>query len=139
MNAQLIQIQGLTFAAKGDSNHWVILDGPEKFGGSDGAARSMELVLFGFAGCAGADVASILEKMRTKLDTFEIHVQAERAEEHPKVFTRIHLSFLFRGKELESKQIERAIELTRTKYCPVWAILKETVEITYSYDIQVSE
>ena len=138
MKAHLMQVKGVTFVAKGESNHWVMIDGPEKFGGSAAASRPMEFILFGFAGCAGSDIASILEKMRTQLDKFEINVEAERAEEHPKVFTKIHLSFLFTGKNIKEKDVERAIELTHTKYCPVWAMLKDSVEITHSYEIQES-
>lgn len=138
MKAHLTQLKGITFAAKGTSNHWVMIDGPEEFGGSMGAPRPMELILFGFAGCAGSDIASILAKMRATVEQFEINVDAERAEHHPKVFTKIHLSFLFKGRNLKPKDMERAIELTRTTYCPAWAMLKDVVEITYSYDVQDS-
>ena len=139
MKAYITQVKGITFVAKGESNHWIMIDGPEEFGGSMAASRPMEFILFGFAGCTGSDIASILEKMRTKLEKFEIDVEAERAEEHPKVFTKIHLSFRFTGKGIKAKDVERAIELTRTRYCPVWAMLKNSVEITHSYKIQESE
>jgi putative redox protein len=135
MNANLIRLQGLTFAAKGDSGHWVMLDGPEELGGADAAARPKELILFGFAGCTGMDVASILTKRRRTLDRFEIQVEADVADTHPKVFTHIHLTFLFKGKDLTPKEVERAIELSRTKYCGVWAMLKQAVDITYAYKI----
>jgi putative redox protein len=138
MKAQLIQLQGITFSAKGESNHWIMTDGSEEFGGSNAASRPKELILFGFAGCTGADVASILAKRRVHLDRFEINVDAEVAEEHPKVFTKIHLSFLFKGKNIKAQDVERAIELSRTKYCPVWAMLRQAVDITYSYEVQES-
>lgn len=98
MKAHVMQLQGITFAAKGDSNHWVMIDGPEDFGGSSAGARPMELILFGFAGCTGSDVASILQKKRATLDKFEINVAAERAQDYPKVFTKIHLDFIFTGR-----------------------------------------
>ena len=139
MKASVIQVKGITFVAKGESNHWVMIDGSEQFGGSEAASRPMEFILFGFAGCAGADIASILKKMRTNVEKFEITVEAERAEDHPKVFTKIHLNFLFTGKDIKEQNVERAIEKTRTKYCPVWAMLKKAVEITHSYAIQASE
>jgi putative redox protein len=139
MKAEIIQARGLTFAAKGESNHWVMIDGPEEFGGSSAASRPMEFILFGFAGCSGSDIASILQKKRVQVEKFTIVVKAERAEEHPKVFTKIHLTFQFTGKNIKAKDVERSIELTRTKYCPVWAMLQESIEITHSYDIQESE
>jgi putative redox protein len=130
------QVKGITFAMKGGSNHWVMIDGPEEFGGAEAASRPMEFILFGFAGCAGSDIASILQKMRSPVERFEINIDAENATEHPKVFTSIHLTFLFAGRDVKAKDVERAIEMTRTKYCPVWAMLKESVEITYEYHVE---
>lgn len=139
MNVQVTQLKGITFAAKGESNHWVMIDGPEEFGGSSAGSRPMEFILFGFAGCSGSDIASILQKKRAKLDNFAINVKAERAQDYPKVFTKIHLDFVFTGRGLKEKDVERAIELARVKYCPAWAMLKEVVEITYAYQIHESE
>lgn len=135
MNAYARQISGITFTAKGDSNHWVMMDGAEEFGGANAASRPMEMILFGFAGCSGSDIASILQKMRAPVEMFEIFIEAERAEEHPKVFKKIHLKFVFHGDGIKLKDVERAIELARVKYCPVWAMLGKAVEITSSYDI----
>ena len=139
MNAYARQINGMTFTAKGDSNHWVMMDGAEEFGGSNAASRPMEMILFGFAGCAGSDIASILQKMRAPAQAFEIFIEAERAEEHPKIFKKIRLKFVFHGDGLKTKDVERAIELARVKYCPVWAMLGKTVEITDSYEILSAE
>lgn len=136
MNANVVRVQGMTFVAKGDSNHWVPMDGAEQFGGFNAASRPKEMILFGFAGCTGMDVVSIIEKRRLQIDRFEIKIAAEVAEEHPKVFTKLHLTFLFEGPDLTPKEVERAIELSRTKYCGVWAMLQKAVEITYSYEIQ---
>lgn len=113
-----------------------MLDGPAKYGGAEAATRPKELILFGFAGCTGMDVVSILTKRRRTLDRFEIRVEADVADIHPKVFTRIHLTFLVKGNGLTPKEVERAIELSRTKYCGVWAMLKQAVEITYAYHIE---
>ncbi len=139
MKATVTQLQGLTFAAKGESGHWVMLDGPEALGGAGAASRPMEFFLFGLAGCAGADLASMLAKQRVQVEAFDIEVEAERAETHPKVFTKIHVTFLLRGHNLSPKRIERLIDLTRTKYCPAWAMLQQAVEITSSYEIHDSE
>ena len=104
-------VEGLTFLGRAKSKHWVAMDGPKTFGGSEAASRPMELFLVSLAGCTGADVASLLKKMRVKYDKFEIHVDSERAEEHPKVYTRIDMLYKFWGNDLESRKdkIEKAM------------------------------
>lgn len=132
------QIKGLAFAGLTDSGHWVAMDGPVDLGGSDAGTRPKELLLVALGGCTGADVVSILQKKRVKLAGFEIKLKAEVAEEHPQVFTKIHLEYLFYGENLAPKDLERAIELSQTKYCSVTAMLKKAVEITYSYKVLAS-
>jgi putative redox protein len=134
--ANIKQLKGLTFSAKADSNHWVMLDGPEKFGGSNAATRPKELLLMSLGGCTGADVASILQKKRVPLEGFEINLDAESSEEHPKVYTKIHIEYIFYGDNIKEKDVERAIELSQTKYCGVTAMLEKSVEITNSYQIK---
>jgi putative redox protein len=133
------QVKGIAFAAKGNSNHWVIMDGPEAFGGSDGGARPKELFLFALGGCTGSDVVSILKKKRVPLEDFEVHLTGVECEEHPRVFTDIHIEFVFYGDGINPSDVERAIELSTTKYCSVSAMLKETVKITHSYRIETRE
>lgn len=133
--AYIKQIKGITFAGKTDSNHWVTMDGPENFGGNNAGIRPKELILLSLAGCTGSDVISILSKKKTPLDDFEINIKAEVAEEHPQVFTKIDLEYVFYGKKLNVKDIERAIELSQTKYCSVTAMLQKAVEMSHSYRI----
>lgn len=130
------QLHGITLAAKSDSNHWVIMDGPAEFGGSDAGSRPKELLLAALGGCTGSDVISILAKRRAKLDGFEIHITGTERDEHPKIFTDIHIKYVFFGKGLDPADIEKAIELSTTKYCSVSAMLKGTVNITHSYHIE---
>lgn len=130
------QIQGISMVGKADSNHWISIDGPESFGGSNAGTRPKELILIGLAGCTASDVISILEKKRVKLDEFEIQISAESAETHPKVFTKIHLEFLITGKDIKETDVQRAIELSQTTYCSVTAMLQKSVEITHSYIIK---
>jgi len=85
MQAKAINIKGVTFVGKGQSNHWVTMDGPEEFNGNNAATRPKELILVGLAGCSGSDIASILSKMKENVVRFEIDVDAETADEHPKV------------------------------------------------------
>ncbi len=129
------QLQGITFAGKTSSNHWITMDGPEGFGGSDAGIRPKELLLLSLAGCTGSDVASILQKKRVKVDGFEMNLNAEMSEEHPKVYTKIDLEYVFYGKDIKEKDVERAIDLSQTKYCGVTAMLEKSVEITHSFKI----
>jgi putative redox protein len=101
----------------------------------EGGPRPMELLLIGLAGCTSMDVISVLQKKRQPITGLETKVTAERAEEHPKVYTAIHLEFLVKGKGVKPEAVERAIELSETKYCPAIAMLRQTVKIATSYRI----
>ncbi len=135
-------IEGVTLMGRAKSNHWVVMDGPETFGGAEAATRPMELFLVSLAGCTGADVASLLIKMRVKFDKFEIYVDSERAQEHPKVYTRIDLHYKFWGKGLENvkDKIEKAINLSQDKYCSISAMVKAAgITLNHSYEMTEGE
>lgn len=129
-------IQGVTFMGKTDSNHWVVMDGPEEFGGSNAGTRPKELLLLALGGCTGSDVAVILKKKKIALDDFEMNISAEIQETHPQVYTKIHLEYVFYGKNIPVDAVERAIELSQKTYCSVTAMLQKAVEITHSYIIE---
>jgi putative redox protein len=133
------QLQGITFVGKTDSNHWITMDGPENFYGSNAGIRPKELILLGLAGCTGSDVVAILQKKKVDLKGFEINITAEQQEEHPQVYTKIHLEFTFYGKNISEKDVERAIDLSQTKYCSVTVMLQKAVEITHSFKIVESD
>lgn len=133
------QVRGLTFTARAGSNHWVSMDGPEELGGSRAASSPKELLLMALGGCTGSDVASILQKKRAPLRGMEILLTATVAEEHPQVFTDIHLEYVFYGDGLKIADIERAIELSSTKYCSVTAMLRPSVTLTHSYRIEPAD
>ena len=128
-------IQGVTFMGKADSNHWVTMDGPEDFGGSNAGTRPKELLLIALGGCTGSDVTVILNKKKIKLDNFEMNISAEVQEKHPQVYTKIHLEYIFYGKDIPKEAVERAIELSQKTYCSVTAMLQKSIEITHSYRI----
>jgi len=132
----LKQIKGLTFVAKGESNHWITMDGPEQVGGNNAGARPKELLLMSLAGCTGSDVVSILKKKRVNLTDFEINITAQQTEEHPKVFTELDLEYVFYGKDIKTKDVERAIELSTGTYCGVSAMLKKAMKINHTYRIE---
>ena len=129
-------MQGMTFAGKADSGHWVMMDGPAQLGGSDAGARPKELVLMALGGCTGSDVAAILQKKRIPFEDLELHLTANVAEEHPQVYTSIHIEYVVYGENINPADVERAIELSTTKYCSVSAMLRASVEITHSYQIK---
>jgi putative redox protein len=137
--AYLKQVKGITFAGKTDSNHWITMDGPEDFGGSNAGISPKEMLLLSLAGCTSSDVISILEKKRVKLVNFEINISAEMTEEHPKVFTKVDLEYVFYGDNIAEKDVERAIELSQTTYCGVSAMLKKAMEINHTYKIVKSK
>jgi len=135
MRATLKQVNGCSFIGKADSNHLVSIDTSKKAFGSDSAARPMELVLLALGSCSGCDIVSILKKKQVLFKGFEINIEAERSESHPKVFKKILIEYVFYGKDINSKQVEQAINLSLEKYCPVSAMLKPSVTITTSYKI----
>jgi putative redox protein len=96
----------------------------------------MELVLIGLCGCTAMDVISILQKKRQSFTGLQVKASAERAEEHPKIYTQIHLEYVVKGKGVEPQAVERAIELSETKYCSVAGMLNKATRITTSYRIE---
>lgn len=130
VEVKIQQVSGGTFAARGTSNHWTMIDVMKSAGGQEAASGPMELVLFGLGGCTGVDVESILRKMKVPVEKFEIDIQAERAEEHPKVYTSIDMTYHFYGKDLPLGKLERAVKLSKDTYCSVSAMLSATVKIT---------
>lgn len=135
MKAEIIMVDGLSMVGRAESNHWVPMDGDEKYGGHEAGVKPMEMVLIALGACTGMDVISILRKMQVRLRKFKVEVEAERAKEHPKVFTKVHMKYVFGGENIPRDKVERAIELSQTKYCPVLAMLRKVAEITYEYEI----
>ena len=137
--AMLKQINGTTFAAKANTNHWVIIDNSEQDGGSAAGTSPKELVLCALAGCTASDVIPILKKKRVAVQNFEMRVSANEREEFPKIFTDIHLEYIFYGDGIKEKDVEHAIELSRTRYCSVSAMLSASAKITHSYRIEPAD
>ncbi len=137
--AKVVNIKGVTFNGLTESNHWVPMDGPKQFGGSDAAIRPKELLLLSLAGCTGSDVASIMTKMREPFTRLEVHVDAEMTETHPKVYSSIHLTFKVWGDGIKEANLQKAMQLSSEVYCGVTAMLKDSVKITDSYEINPAE
>jgi putative redox protein len=129
------QVRGITLAAKADSNHWVMMDGRDSSGGEGAASTPKELLLMALGGCTSMDVIPILKKMRVEFEAFEVHLTGNARDEHPQVFNDIHIEFVFHGDAIAEADVQRAIELSTTKYCSVSAMLSDSVSITHSYTI----
>jgi putative redox protein len=127
---------GMRFVYKSASGHGLVTDAAVASGGGGTAASPMELIILGLIGCTGVDVASILERMREPLLGLEVSATHERSETHPKIYTKIHLTYSLRGSDLDEKKVRRAIDLSENKYCSVSAMLGHTVEITHEYAIE---
>jgi putative redox protein len=136
MHITVQQAHDATFVARGDSNHWVVLDSIKKFGGAEAGTKPMEMVLMSLGGCTGMDVLSLLKKMRVDIDDFRIEISAERADEHPKVYTKIHIKYIFKGDDIGEDKVKKAVNLSQDKYCAVSAMLGKTAEITHDIKIK---
>jgi len=135
MNATVRWTREMQFTGTGADGTIITMDARPEHGGQGAGPSPMEAVLLALGGCTGMDVISVLDKMRARLDGLEIRITAERAEEHPRVFTRIGLEYVFTGTTLRPDQVARAVELSQTRYCSVSAMLRWGAELTYSWRI----
>ncbi|MFC1558792.1 OsmC family protein [candidate division KSB1 bacterium] len=135
MNAHIRYSGNMSFIGKSDSNHFVVMDTLKKVGGEESAVKPIELILIGLGGCTGVDVVSILSKMRAPLENLEISIDAEQSDNFPKIFTKIHIEYTFYGQGLKNEQVERAVNLSKEKYCSVSAMLSKSAEMSHSYKI----
>ncbi|MBI4292875.1 MAG: OsmC family protein [Betaproteobacteria bacterium] len=135
MECRVRWIDGMSFVAETESGHAFVMDGAPEGGGRNIGPRPMEAVLAGTGGCTAYDVVLILKKSRQQISGCELRLAAERAETDPKVFTRIHMHFVVRGKGLKPSTVENAINLSRDKYCSASIMLAKTAQITHDYEI----
>ena len=132
MLAQVTWVEDKRFVGRASSGHAIVVDGSaEKLGSSP-----MELLLIGMAGCTAYDVMSILEKKRQNVTGLEVSARAERAEEPPRVYTKIEVEYVLRGREIKPKAVEDAIHLSEEKYCSASIMLGKTAQISTSYRIE---
>ncbi len=139
MEAKVTWKGRLTFEAVSDSGFPVRLDTDEAVGGNNNGIRPMELMAMSLAGCTAMDVISILEKKRQQVTGFEVHVQADRASEHPKVFTHAVIEYHVTGHQVDEAAVVRAIELSATRYCPAQGMLARVMPIELRYKIYEDE
>lgn len=136
MKVRIKWVEGVSFLAETQSSHAILMDGAAEGGGRNLGPRPMETVLAGTGGCTAYDVVTILRKARQQVSDCVIEIEAERAAEDPKVFTRIHFHFVITGENLDPKHISRAITLSAEKYCSASIMLGKTAQITHDYEIR---
>jgi len=132
----LKQLKGSTFAAKSGSNHWVMMDTKKEVGGNESASTPKELLLMALAGCTSMDIIPILKKKKSPVIDYECNVKGIERDEHPRIYTEIHVEYVFYGDGIKPEDVERAIDLSITKYCAVSAILSASAKLTHSYRIE---
>jgi len=135
MKTRIKWVDGVSFVGETGSGHAVTIDGAPDVGGRNLGARPMELVLTGTAACTAFDVVWILKKARQPVADCVVEAEADRAPTEPKVFTRIHFNYLVAGRGLDPHQVERAVKLSKEKYCSATIMLAKTAEITYRVTI----
>ncbi|WP_062353619.1 OsmC family protein [Bacillus kwashiorkori] len=131
METTIKWIGKMAFASTTPSGHELKMDASEEVGGENSGPRPTEMLLNAVAGCTGIDIISILHKMRLEPTSFLMDVKGERAENHPKKFTKIHIHYALEG-ELPEDKVVRAIELSKNKYCSVSHSLDSTITVSYS-------
>jgi len=132
MKARAKWVEGMAFMGEAGSGHAVMMDGAPEYGGRNIGIRPLEMLLIGLAGCTGFDVVQILKKGRESVTGCDVEVEAERATEDPKVFTRIHIAYRVSGRGLSQAKAERAVTLSKEKYCSASIMLGATAEMTTS-------
>lgn len=125
----------MSFVGESESGHSVVMDGPPEAGGRNLGVRPMEMVLLGMGGCTAFDVVMILKKARQDIIDVQVELTAERAEDIPKVYTKIHAHYVVEGNNLDPKRVAKAVNLTAEKYCSVSIMLAATVDITHDFEI----
>ena len=135
MKARASWVEGMAFMGEAGSGHAVVMDGAPEYGGRNIGIRPMEMLLIGLAGCTGFDVVQILKKGRENVTGCEVEVEAQRATEDPKVFTKIHISYRIRGRGLSPAKAERAVALSKEKYCSASIMLGATAEMSASLEV----
>ena len=136
MKARIKWVEGVAFVGESGSGHAIVMDGAAEGGGRNLGPRPMETMLIGTGGCTAYDVVHILKKSRAPVTDCVLEIDSERADEDPKVFTKIHFHFIVTGKGLKPAQVERAVHLSAEKYCSASIMLAKTAAITHDFEVR---
>jgi putative redox protein len=129
----------MAFEAVAGSGHSVMLDASKEHGGQGSGFGPMEMLLVGLGGCTGMDVVALLRKMRQEVTAYRVEVNGDRRDEHPQVYTKVRVTHVVRGRDLDEKQVARAVELSATRYCPASAMLSAVADVKHTFRIEPEE
>jgi putative redox protein len=135
MKARIKWVEQVSFLGETESGHAVLMDGAPAAGGRNLGPRPMEMLLLGAGGCTSFDVIAILKKSRQAVSDCYVEIEAERAETDPKVFTKIHMHFVVKGKDIKPEAVEKAIKLSADKYCSASIMLGATAAMTHDFEV----
>jgi putative redox protein len=135
MKARIKWVDGMTFIGESESGHAVVMDASPEVGGRNLGPRPMEMLLLGTGGCSSIDVMMILKKSRQAVSDCYVEMSAERAATDPKVFTKIHMHFVVKGKDIKPEAVEKAVKLSAEKYCSASIMLGATAEMTHDFEV----
>ena len=139
MKATVKWLDNMSFVGESESGHSVVMDGAPDSGGRNMGVRPMEMVLLGMGGCTAFDLVLILQRQRQQVIDCRVELEADRADEVPKVFTRIHVHYVVTGKGLDEKKVARAVDMTAEKYCSVSIMLAKSADVTHDFEIIEAE
>jgi putative redox protein len=135
MKARIKWVEDRTFVGEAGTGHKIVFGTAAGPDGQKPGPSSMELVLIGTGGCTAFDVVHILERGREAIEDVVVELDADRAETDPKVFTRVHMHFIVKGRGLSPAKVERAIALSAEKYCSASAMIGKTAKITHDFEV----
>ncbi|UCD34454.1 MAG: OsmC family protein [Nitrospiraceae bacterium] len=135
MKSRIKLVENMQFVATADSGHAVLMDAPQSVGGNNSGAKPSELLLMAFGGCSGMDIISILRKKKQEVASFEVNVQGDTPEKHPRYFTNIHIEYVVTGRNISEDAVKKAIALSLNTYCMVGLTIGKAAKITHSYRI----
>ncbi|MBT4933321.1 MAG: OsmC family protein [Rhodospirillaceae bacterium] len=135
MKARVKWVEDVMFVGETPSGHAIVMDGSPEAGGRNLGARPMEMLLLGMGGCSSFDVVGILKKSRADIVDCVVELEAERADDIPKVFTRIHAHYIVSGHNLKPAVVQRAVQLSVEKYCSASIMLGKTAVLTHDFEI----
>lgn len=136
MKTRVKWIDGMAFMGESGTGHALVMDGAPENGGRNLGPRPMEMLLLGLGGCTAFDVVMILQKGRQPIKDCQVEIEAERAEDHPKVFTKVHMRYLVKGRGLSADAVHRAVELSVDKYCSATHVINKTAAMTHEVVIE---
>jgi putative redox protein len=133
---KVVHIKNMQFRGESPSGVTTAMDASPEFGGEGAGVRPMEMLLMSLGGCSGMDVVEVLRKKKQEVTGYEINISGERKDDYPRIFTEFKVEHVVRGRNLDPKAVERAVEISTDKYCSVLAMLKESAKVDVSFRVE---